>query len=348
MKVYIPTGKAVSLKVVANTIGKVLARNQIIPIVVENFCPHFVLSNKIDGVIFNYPADPVWARGYAGYYLMFKSRFGDKLMFYTTIEGRPRPIEVREPIWKYIEFIANSNYTARKLLEAGLRVRDVVHHGIDFEEVRRAKIISSELRQRAEQMAGDKVKFGYVGSTHIRKNIKGLMEAVDILNNEGIDDFVLLMITENVETPPNVYKVADMGTKSHEQVLAFMDACDFIIFPTMCEGFGLPVLEAMAVGKIALHGWFEPLSEFSDRDTNITWDYVEIEDYEPMGPNRGGVIFEFHKFPPKFIASAMKEAIDLYRNNKDEYEDKCIKNKELAKRYDANITYKYFVDRLKS
>jgi len=344
MKIYIPTGKAVSLKNVSNTIAKTLARHNIIGIVSETFSPQLIMRKKVDGVLFNYPADPVFCREYIGYYVTFKPMFQDKMLFYTTIEGRPRRIEVSSPIFQYVEFIANSNYTATKLRESGLKVKAVVYHGIDFEAVEYAKRMAKMLRKRNEKMVGDKVIFGYVGSTHKRKNLDGLMKAVEILNEKGVKDFVLEVITESIETPPNVYKVADMGTKSYEEVLAFIGSVDFLIFPTMCEGFGLPVLEGMAMGKIVLHANIPPLNEFSDINNNITWEYDYVEDYEPKSISSGGLIFELHRFQPEKIVEAMMEAIDMYRNRRDEYEIRCQSNIEKAKRYDSNITYKYFVD----
>ena len=185
MRVYIPTGNAISLKVVSYTLSKVLQKAGMIPFVSEQFYPEYVLKRRADAVIFNYPADPVYARGYVGHYVTFKNFYGDKMMFYTTVEGRPRRVELLAPMWNYVEFIANSNYTKRKLEEAGLKVEAIVHHGIDFDKVRAAKEKIPILRERIERYVGDKVSFCYVGSTHRRKNLHGLMNAVDILNRRG-------------------------------------------------------------------------------------------------------------------------------------------------------------------
>lgn len=347
MKIYIPTGKAISLKNVSNTIAKVLSRNGIIGLVSEQFQPRLLINRRVDGILFNYPADPVFSREYVSYYATFKSMFLDKMLFYTTIEGKPKRTEILAPVFSYVDFVANSQYTRRKLEESGLNVIATVPHGVDFDDINYAKRYAKSLRERNKKLSNGKVIFGYVGSTHIRKNVNGLIQAVQILNQKGIKDFVLEMITERVITPPNVYKVADMGTKSYMDVLAFIGSVDFLIFPTMSEGFGLPVLEGMAMGKIVLHANIPPLNEFSDPTNNLTWEYDEIEEYEPQEISAGGIIFELHKFKPEKIADAMLEAIDMFRNRKDEYEMRCEKNIEIAKRYDANITYKYFVDYFK-
>lgn len=346
-RILISTGEAISLKNVSNTIATVLSRHGFAPVVINQIYPNMIRKGDIAGIIYNYPADPVFASSYIGYYLMFQNRYGDKQIFYTTIEGRPARTELLYPMWRYIRFVANSEFTRKMLSESGLMVDAVVPHGIDFSMVEEAKRMSIQLRKRREMLAGDKVVFGYVGSNHPRKNVDALLQAVKYLNEQGEKDFIVNVISEKIETPPNVYKVSDMGKRSYLDVLAFIASCDFLVFPTMSEGFGLPVLEAMAVGKIALHCWFPPLSEFSSRETNITWDYDHTEYWRPTGPNRGGIEFILHKYPVESLVEAMREAISLYRENREEYEDRCARNIELARKYDAEKTYSYFVQRLK-
>lgn len=342
-KIYIPTGKAVSLLNVSHTIGKVLAKNGLAPIITTQFYPKIIGNPSVVGVLFNYPMDPVFCRIYAGYYVTYKKAFGDRMLFYTTVEGKLWRFSLLSPFWKYVTFIANSEYTRKKLVEAELKVEAVVPHGIDFDDIEQAKLMSGELRTRREKMVGKRVVFGYVGSKHIRKNVEGLLEAVQQLNEEFKNEFILNLVCEPVETPENVYMVSRFGTLSYIQTLAFIHSCDFLVFPTLCEGFGLPLLEAMALGRIVLHCWFEPLSEISSRETNITWDYENIEEHRV----KGGIIFELHKYRTEKLVKAMAQAIDLYINNRDEYEARCRENEEIAKKYDANRVYQFFVERLR-
>jgi len=343
-KVYIPTGNAVSLKNVAYTISNVFAKNRIISFVTEQFYPDYITKKMVDGVLFFYPCDPIFASSYVGYYVTFKSIMKDKILFYTTIEGKPKPVCIRNPVWKYVEFIANSKYTYEKLSQSGLIVTDIIPHGIDFSKIEYAKRIAQELRERRKKLVGDKVVFGYVGSTHVRKNVNGLVEAVKILNEKGYKNFVVNYISKHIDTPENMYKVAEMGKKQYEEILGFIGSCDFFITPTQSEGFCLPVLEAMAMEKIALHCDMPPINEYSNPDINITWTWDKIEDYTPEGVGMGGIIFEMHRFKPEKIAKAMEKAIDLYINNRDEYLARCRENYKIAKQYDANKIYHKFVE----
>jgi len=341
MKVAIVTGDAPSLKVVSETIAYVLRKKGDLPIVLTQFYPDMVLNKNVDAIIFNYPADPTFCRSYAGYYATYKTFFTN-MHFYTTIEGKPHRQSITAPMWRYVDFIANSRYTATKLIEAGLKVRDIVPHGLNFEAVESAKTLVPEMRKRVENVAKDKVTFLYVGSTHPRKNLDGLVQAVQILRNKGRDDFIVLAVTKDAQLTDGMMKWGEFGKLSYTEVLALMGAVDFFITPTKSEGFCLPVLEAMAMEKVCLHGNFAPLNEFSDPSANITWPSFGTVDFLPEEPGSGAIMFELNQFEPSSIAEAMETAIDMKKNSPKEYEDRCKKNGKIAKKYDAMKVYSYF------
>jgi len=346
-RVLISTGKAVSLREVSRTIGKVLQRNNIIPVLKTGFNPNYIRGGMVEGVIFFYPCDSIYALEYVGYYLILKTKLRDKLLFYTTVEGYPDPDIMRNRGFNYIEWVANSMFTAKNLTKVGLKVVDVVYHGIDFEEVKSAKVLGKKYYEKVHKDFKGKVVFSYVGANNVRKNLDGLKKAVEILNEKYKDKFVVLLITEFNDLSefniPNMYIVDKMGNRGHEQILAFMYACDFLVFPSVCEGFGLPVLEAMAMSRPCIHAWFEPLSEFSDPEANIIFPYEDIQEVH----SKGGMIFTLHKYDPKLLAEAMERAIDIKLNHPSEYEDMSQKVYKKARKYDANKLYKYFVKRMK-
>ena len=346
----ISTGDALSLKAISSDIGKVLAKNGIAPIITTQFFPNFITQKTVDAVIFFYPADPIFSASYVGYYVTFKSVFSGPMLFYTTIEGRPYSSTNLPVMFRYVNFIANSLYTKRKLEEAGLKVEALVPHGIIPEDIQTAIEVSKDLRKKEEETLKDKVIFGYMGTTHIRKNLQGLIDAVKILNEKGRKDFAVLLLTYpdqvDLQGVENIYIVGDIRTKNRIQVLSYLASLDFVIHPARSEGFGMPVLEGMAVGKVVLHGDFPPLNEFSSQ-YNITWKAPYYEDLDMTGEvGKGGLIFEMWYFTPEQIASAMEEAIDLKKNSPNEYEERCEKNREHAMKYNAYDLYSYFVKRM--
>ena len=348
-KVYISYGKAVSLKTVSEHVAKVLVENNVLAETFTQFYPQMIRRGDYTGVMFVYPCDPVYASEKASYYILVKPRFKDKTVWYTTIEGKPLRTLIQKPLWKYIDFVANSQYTRKVLESHGLHVEKVVYHGVDFEEVRRAEKLAKRLRRKIEKDFPDKVVFGTVSASHFRKGLDKLYEAVASLPSGLAEKTVFLIVSEkpflakveSEKAPKNMFSVAEMGSKSREEILAFMGACDFTIFPSLSEGFGLPVLESMAMGTPVLHCWFEPLSEFSPRNANITWDYLHIREKE----GKGGLIFTLHEYDPEDLVEAIEKAVHLKLNEPEKYEKISNTVREASRKFDIRVLYKYFADR---
>ena len=98
----------------------------------------------------------------------------------------------------------------------------------------------------------------YVGSINKRKNFIGVIKAFKLLNQK---DFTLLIvgnfstnfsideldkiILEKAKTNPNI---AFKSGISDEELVKLYNESKLFVFPSFYEGFGLPVLEAMACG----------------------------------------------------------------------------------------------------
>jgi len=110
----------------------------------------------------------------------------------------------------------------------------VIHHGI-------------ELSARGGSASSGKKYILYLGGGHKRKNIEGLKKAYEILKNKY--------------PPASPAKLGGRGKIQHELVLAGVDKyisaeekwkllknADVMVYPSLCEGFGFPPLEAQSVG----------------------------------------------------------------------------------------------------
>lgn len=97
------------------------------------------------------------------------------------------------------------------------------------------------------------------GSLEPRKNLPRLIEAFARLTQEpGMDDVRLTLtgarlhgaaaVDEAIATHRMQERVILAGYVSDEALAALMQSCDCFIYPSLYEGFGLPVLEAMAMG----------------------------------------------------------------------------------------------------
>jgi len=258
---------------------------------------------------------------------------------YVTVEGIPTKSAVLHSNIPRLSFIANSHFTADCLRRAGLRVLDVVHHAIDPVKVKQAENYIEYFRKQFDEKYADRVKFLYVGRSDPRKGLNKLSVAVDILNQQGVKDWVLLLHSEesarSLFDKPNCDFVGYFGTLKYEQVLAMMGAVDYVIFPSVCEGFGLPVLEANAMGKPVLHCWMPPLCEFSSEEFNFVW---EFEDRQFV--NQGNAQYWiFHEYPEFILAEVMKDAIDYYQHKKEQYDEFCHKAKEHSRKWYYDRVY---------
>jgi glycosyltransferase involved in cell wall biosynthesis len=265
---------------------------------------------------------------------------------YVTIEGIPTKANYIDSNIPKMEFIANSNFTKKCLTHAGLKVKDVIHHAIDMDLAQKAKEESQALRKKFENEFGNRVKILYVGRNDPRKGLDYLRKAIIILNEKMRDEYILLLHSEgtldNLLMYPNVIKVGDFGSIDYFQVLKLMASVDYVVFPSLCEGFGLPVLEANSVGIPVIHSWFEPLSEFSSKIHNFVFDYVATD----MAKCSNYQYWMFHVYNPESLAEIIKDAIKIYKESKNEYNEYCEKAIEHAKNWDYRKIYPKLLNHL--
>jgi glycosyltransferase involved in cell wall biosynthesis len=99
-----------------------------------------------------------------------------------------------------------------------------------------------------------------VGSIHTRRNLERLIEATASAGRDfGIDPMLLIVGTPAPFSPPVDIqgtaqrcgiqdKVIHAPYVSEEDLLLLYNACGLFAYPSLYEGFGLPVIEAMACG----------------------------------------------------------------------------------------------------
>jgi len=270
-------------------------------------------------------------------------------VLYVTIEGVPTRGNVAHSNIKRCEFVAVSNFVKECLQSVGLKVRNVVHHAIDWKlcgEIHKKNIIQ---RRQIQQYAKDRVKFIVVARDDPRKNLKGLAEAMKILNKKGYEkDYVVFLITEDsakqkFEGINNAVFIKSFGGSAHEFILGYMACCDYLIHPAFSGGFELPILEANAVGIPAIHQDAPPMNEFTSPDFNFMFNYI---DKQAVKCNMYQY-WIFHIFTPDMLAEMIAYAIDVYKNHKDEYQEYCTKAREWTKNWDYHVKYVELMRELK-
>jgi len=335
MRIAIVPLKAVSVLNQANLIKKTIEHFHHDAIIKTYIDAFKCRPPNIDGVIFFTLGAVAFLQEVLPQYIMCKA---EKIV-YATVEGVPSRVMMEHGNFDKLDIVAVSKWVADQLRKAGLSVIDWVHHAIDIEESKKAIEHGDKLRQKLEREYPNRVKFLYVGRNDPRKGLNILAKAVEMLNEKAKDQYILLTITDNPNgelwQKENVKNIAKFGDMPHFMVLAYMRACDYLVFPTMSEGFGLPLLEANSVGRPVIHAWIPPLDEFSDKTFNFVFDFDEIK----LIPIRTGQYWVLHVYDPYYLADTMQYAIDIYKNNKDDYEKYCEMAIEHSWKWDYRRVY---------
>lgn len=131
-----------------------------------------------------------------------------------------------------------------------------VHHGVGEEF---HPLPGSEAAELVRSRHGlDRPYFLYVGKLHANKNIVRMIEAFHAFSAGAHEDLVLVLagrqvwgcegITETIVRLHLTDRVRLIGHRSQAELPALYSGATAFVFPTLWEGFGLPVVEAMACG----------------------------------------------------------------------------------------------------
>jgi glycosyltransferase involved in cell wall biosynthesis len=98
----------------------------------------------------------------------------------------------------------------------------------------------------------------YVGNAYPHKNLERLLEAFTTFRKDGHQDWTLALVGAEDYFSKRLQQEATArgwaehvvfrGRVSDDELAAIYDGAAFYVFPSLCEGFGLPPLEAMCRG----------------------------------------------------------------------------------------------------
>lgn len=160
-----------------------------------------------------------------------------------------------EAVERAARIITPSEYTAQELAKhAGVsreRVR-VVPEGVDFPS---SALPAEERERERRQLVGpDNIMVLTVGVIQTRKNTLNAVRAIDHLPSRyrlalaGGNGYGSEAIHEFIRREAPGSRVTVLGHVSRQRLARLYQAASVLLFPSLEEGFGLPVLEAMAHG----------------------------------------------------------------------------------------------------
>ena len=337
-RIGIIASRAVSLREVARDIAYVAQRQKLTPIMLDYTAEASELSRMFDRGIVVMAWNPLYVTPYA---LLVRdlNRLKTKTIMYTTTEGEIPKRFVHDWEKREVPLVANSEYTRRKLVKVGLNVIDVVPHGVNFEVVEKARPLVDAARRMLREKLGDGVYFVTVASAHPRKGLARYAKVV-AKAREKCKECKFWIVTQSSAKSffngiDGVFVDTGFGKRSKTEIFALLGAADWYVQPTLAEGFGLPVLEAMAMGTPVVHTAYEPLTEFTEPSANILVRYEDVK-YDTFGE---GLYYELHLYDINDFVDAILEAYDIAKNRREEYEERSKRVEKHARQYDVVKVY---------
>jgi glycosyltransferase involved in cell wall biosynthesis len=212
---------------------------------------------------------------YAGLHLGIKRRY-----FQTLI-----PLSVRRS-----QGVVAVSQSARQdiinLLHASPEQVNVIYHGIDTEQFR--PLEDETWKSAIERKYGvqSKAYILYVGGIHPRKNVTSLVKAFEILKKRGLTQKLLLVgsmvfgnkdLLATIDQSGQKGDVVLAGQAPDAELPALYTNASVAVYPSFYEGFGFPVLEAMACGTPVVTSAVSSLPEVAG-DAGLIADPHSVED----------------------------------------------------------------------
>jgi glycosyltransferase involved in cell wall biosynthesis/predicted nucleic acid-binding Zn-ribbon protein len=151
----------------------------------------------------------------------------------------------------------------------------------------RHKEIESKQINKSEGK-GKGCKILCVGTLEPRKNHIKLLESFKILvNNYEKDNVELILvgrsadelIAQEVIKASERFPISWKGQVSDEELEELYHSCNFTIFPSIAEGFGLPILESLSFGKPAICGYGSAFDQLAEQGGCLQ---VDVNDPEAL------------------------------------------------------------------
>jgi len=148
-------------------------------------------------------------------------------------------------------------------------------------------LTQGQKEQVKKSRTGGKDYFLFVGALHPRKNVERLIQAFDLFKQDSRMDTQLILcgrfawqcegIRRALEQSPYRNDILHLGHVSSGELVELMGSASALVYPSLFEGFGLPILEAFKSGTPVITSNISSMPEVAG-DAAITIDPYSKED----------------------------------------------------------------------
>lgn len=259
---------------------------------------------------------PLWPRYVFDSVRLSTPWFARKFTLYGPVDG---PLSLNVGLFQVMEglkIVVPSAYCKACLEVAGIHVQKVVPHGIDpqdfmFSDLERY----SRLEQLKKEHPGRTIFFSNLNPIH-RKGFPHLAKAITLLYEKRPNDFIFILhtgVAKALQIHPELAGIPNLVLEDQYNVLPFRHmalktkSCDVFVFPSLLEGFGLPVLEAAAAERPIVCCDMAPLNEIVTNKEAWLFPFQSIREEKWEGP---GCSAPLHEYDPEILAKVMEQAMD--------------------------------------
>ncbi|MDA8082000.1 MAG: glycosyltransferase family 1 protein [Actinomycetota bacterium] len=167
---------------------------------------------------------------------------------------------IRYAVEKADAIIVPSEFTRSRLETHFGRLENVsvIYHGVDHTRFRPLATAAEPGREEDERQIHPRERVVlHIGTIEPRKNLENLVKAFDILASEDPNVRLVLVgqkgwksetVYSRIAASKHCERIQQIGYLPEEEMLKVVHRSSCVAYPSFAEGFGLPVLEAMAAG----------------------------------------------------------------------------------------------------
>jgi len=305
--------------------------------------PYYRAKKLFQKAIVFMPFDPI----YIGNWIVMAMEYSKAhipTVMYVTVEGIPKKRYIKDWMISGSMYYAVSEYVKEMLEEVGVPIINVIYHGVNLNAISQARENIELNKELMHTKLDAKVVFGTVCSDLPRKGLKMLSQVAKLVETK-IPDAKFYVFTKTTPagimlTGENIHVEPKFGTLKRIDILKLIGSFDYYLCPSFSEGFGLPLLEAHAMGVPVICGEYKPLIEVTCPEASL---YVPIQRVEERDDGYG-ILFTYHLYNAQEMADRIIEAYEIYTCNKQKYDEMVKAGMIHAEKFDILKTYSKFIE----